>query len=102
MEKPNKHLLVCASFRTSGAPQGVCHKKGAAQLLGYIEGELADRGMDGVSVSSTGCLKACDRGPVMIVYPDNVWYGGVESEEDVDTVLDALEKGLVAKDYVLS
>ena len=101
MDKPDKHLLVCASFRTSGAPQGVCHKKGAAQLLGYIEGELSDRGLNGVTVSSTGCLKACDRGPILIVYPDNLWYGGVESEEAIDAILDALASGEAAAEYAL-
>jgi (2Fe-2S) ferredoxin len=101
MEKPEKHIFVCASFRQAGGPQGVCAKKGSAALLPYLEEELADRGMTGVTVTATGCLKACDRGPVMVVYPENLWYGGVESESDVDAILDALEKGETAKDYLL-
>lgn len=102
MTKPDKHILVCASFRSSGAPQGVCHKKGSVGLLPYLEQELGDRGMDGISVTATGCLKACDRGPIMVVHPDNTWYAGVESEEAVDAILDALEAGTVAKEYELS
>lgn len=101
MEKPEKQILVCASFRLSGAPQGICHKKGSTQLMGYLENELADRGLTGISVASTGCLKACDSGPVMVVQPDNVWYGKVETEEAVDAIIDALEAGGVAKDYVI-
>ena len=54
MEKPGKHILVCGSFRASGEPQGVCHKKGALGLIPYIESELADRGMSDVVVSMTG------------------------------------------------
>ena len=46
MTKPEKHILVCASFRLGGTPQGVCQKKGSTNLLGYLEGELSDRGMD--------------------------------------------------------
>jgi len=102
METPKTHLLVCASFRLSGTPQGVCFKKGSANLLAYLETEISDRGLDGVTVTATGCLKACDRGPIMVVHPDNVWYGGVETEEDVDKILDAIEAGSVAKEYVLS
>ncbi len=97
MEKPATHILVCASFRASGAPQGVCHKKGSAGLLPYLEQEISDRGLDGVSVTATGCLKACDRGPVMVVYPGNVWYGGIDSEGAVDAVLDAIESGGVVE-----
>ncbi len=102
MEKPGKHILVCGSFRASGEPQGVCHKKGALGLIPYIESELADRGMSDVVVSMTGCLKVCDRGPAMVVYPENTWYGGVESEDDVDAILDAMEEGEVATDYEMS
>ncbi|MBN1498735.1 MAG: (2Fe-2S) ferredoxin domain-containing protein [Spirochaetes bacterium] len=102
MEKPNHHIFVCSSFRSSGEPQGVCHKKGAANFLSYIEGELSDRGMTDVVVSSTGCLKACDRGPIMVIYPENYWYGGVESEDIIDEILDSLEDGKAAEDYLLT
>ncbi|MFW6362516.1 MAG: (2Fe-2S) ferredoxin domain-containing protein [Spirochaeta sp.] len=101
MQKPEQHIFVCASFRSSGEPQGVCHKKGAAGLLPYLEAELADRGMAGISVTSTGCVKVCDRGPVLIVYPDNLWYGGV-NEAGVDAILDAIEDETVADDYLLA
>ena len=102
MEKPATHLFVCASFRTNGAPQGICHKKGSTNLLGYIEGELGDRGMDGVTVTATGCVKGCEKGPIMIVYPENTWYGGVESEDAIDAILDAIADGNVAKQYLLT
>ena len=101
METPTTHLLACASFRLAGTPQGVCFKKGSGSLLAYLETELSDRGLEGVSVTATGCLKACERGPVMVVHPGNIWYGGVESEADVDQILDAIEEGVVAEKYVL-
>ncbi len=102
MQKPNHHILVCASFRMQGEPQGVCHKKGAADFLGYIESELIDRGLADVSVTSTGCLKACDRGPIMVVHPENVWYGNIDSEDKIDEILDAMEDGVICEDYVLT
>jgi (2Fe-2S) ferredoxin len=101
MQKPEKHIFVCASFRLQGTPQGVCQKKGSANLLGFLENEISDRGLDGVSVTSTGCLKVCERGPVMVVYPENTWYGGVDSEEAVDAILDALESGKTADKLIL-
>jgi (2Fe-2S) ferredoxin len=102
MKKPGKHVFVCASFRMSGEPQGVCNKKGAAGLLQYLETELADRGMNDVVVSSTGCLKLCAQGPVIIVYPDNIWYGKVESQDAIDEIIDAMENGSVAEKYVIA
>ena len=102
MKKPKHHIFVCGSFRAAGAPQGVCHKKNSLGLLQYLEGELADRGLPDIAVSSTGCLKACDSGPVMIVYPENWWFGKVESEAAVDAIIDGLEEGRPAEAYLIS
>jgi (2Fe-2S) ferredoxin len=102
MKKPKHHVFVCGSFRVSGEPQGVCHKKGSLSLLQYMERELSDRGLTDVIVSSTGCLKVCDRGPAIVIHPDNVWYGHVDSESAIDEIIDALEEGIVADKYVIA
>ena len=100
MEKPDVHILVCMSFRGL-EPKGKCFQKGAQDMLQYLEMEMADRGIVGL-VSSTGCLKQCDEGPVMIVYPHNHWYGNVDSEEAVDEILDALEDGGACESRLLA
>ena len=100
MTKPTHHIFVCGSFRATGA-QGVCHKKESSLLLQYFTQEAADRGLDGVMVSSTGCLKVCDSGPVVVIYPQNVWYKGV-TEKVADEILDALENDTVASAHVLA
>jgi len=38
---------------------------------------------------------------VMVIYPDNTWYGNVENEDAIDAILDAMEDGGIAEDYVL-
>ena len=101
MEKPKKHIFICCSFRTNGTPQGVCSKKDAANLVQYIDTELNDRGMTDTMVSTTGCLKMCDKGPILVVYPDGDWYGNV-NEEAIDAILDALENGTKAEKYLIA
>ena len=102
MNTPKHHIFVCACFRVSGEPQGICHKKGSTNFLGYLENEILDRGMDDVIVSTTGCLKACEHGPVMAVYPENHWYGNVKNEQAIDAILDAIEAGGVAEELLLN
>jgi (2Fe-2S) ferredoxin len=92
MKKARHHVFVCAGFRMGGAAQGVCAKKGSAPLIGHLENEIADRGIDLIAVSMTGCLKMCEKGPVMVVYPQGDWYGEVD-EKKLDLLLDALEAG---------
>lgn len=101
MEKPEFHIFCCASFRAEGDPKGMCHKKGSTTLLPYIENEIVDRGMD-AQITSTGCMKACDYGPVIVVQPLGQWYGPVENEDAVDEILDAIEDGEVAQDLSIT
>jgi (2Fe-2S) ferredoxin len=101
MKKPDYHILVCNSYRVSGEAKGFCNKSGAANLIPYIMEECADRGID-VAVSSTACLNVCSQGPVMVIHPNNEWYGKVDSEEVVDEILDALEEGSPCEKYLIS
>ena len=100
MDKPKHHIFVCASFRVDGEAKGMCNKKGSLSFLPYIETEILDRELD-AQITGAGCMKACDHGPVMVVYPEGYWYGGVESEEMVDEILDALEEGRAAEEYLI-
>jgi (2Fe-2S) ferredoxin len=99
MTKPKYHIFVCNSFRLSGEPQGVCNKKGAVELLQYLESEIIDRGLDAM-VSSAGCLKQCVKGPVMTVYPEGSWYGEVNTGK-IDRILDAMEEGTAAEELLI-
>ena len=90
MDMTKYHILICNSYRTGGEPKGVCNRKGAADLPQYLENEIVDRGID-ATVSTTSCFKRCDKGPLMVVYPQGWWYREVD-EEKIDDILDALEK----------
>ena len=100
MQKPDSHIFVCASFRGTEA-KGKCIKKESIQLISYLEEEIADRGLNAI-VSSTGCLKYCEEGPILVVYPQGYWYRGVKDETVVDEILDALEEGTAAEAHLLT
>ena len=101
MKKPGYHILVCNSYRVSGDAQGACNRKNAPDLIRYMVEEAADRGLD-VVVTGTGCLNLCAQGPVMVVQPQNTWYGGIEEESQMDEILDALEENEVVEKYVIT
>ncbi|QNN22158.1 (2Fe-2S) ferredoxin domain-containing protein [Planctomycetales bacterium ZRK34] len=89
VKKSRFHLLICNSYRTNGEAKGVCHRRGSADLPQYLEEEIIDRGLDAM-VSTTSCFKVCDKGPLLVVYPEGWWYPQVD-EEKIDQILDALE-----------
>lgn len=99
MALPERQIFVCQSFRAGGEPKGICHKQ-TDGLLQYMEEEILDRGLD-IQVIATGCLKQCEVGPVMIVQPDNWWFKGMSSEAAIDAVLDGIEDGEPAAEYLI-
>jgi len=84
MPKPERVVLVCQNARPAGHPKGSCSEKGSQALFDRLKALLRDKGLEGrVLVIRTGCLKRCERGPTMAVYPDAVWYAGV-LDQDLD------------------
>ena len=41
-----------------------------------------------VRINKAGCFSQCGHGPMMVVYPENVWYSGVQ-ESDLQEILDS-------------
>lgn len=100
MHKPQHHFFLCNSFRLNGEAQGVCRRKGSADLLQYLQDEIADRGIDAI-VSTTSCLNVCEKGPVLVIYPEAWWYHEL-TEAKVDQILDALEADVPAAELLMA
>jgi (2Fe-2S) ferredoxin len=101
VKKPDRVILVCCSFRQGKDPQGKCFKKGSPGLLGLLEEGLSSRNIENVLISTTGCMNVCDNGPVMAVYPEGYWYGGVD-EDRLEEILDALVENKPVTEYLLT
>jgi (2Fe-2S) ferredoxin len=48
---------------------------------------LKRNGQGRVRINRAGCLDRCDEGPVMVVYPEAVWYRYVD-QSDIDEIID--------------
>jgi (2Fe-2S) ferredoxin len=101
MKKPTFQILVCNSYRIAGNAQGACNRKNAPQMVQYLTEGASDRGLD-ATVTVTGCLNICAQGPIVVVQPQNSWYGGIESEEQMDEILDSIENNEILEKYKIS
>lgn len=101
MEPFRHHVFVC----TQQKPEGVtcCPASGSMSVLGALYGELGKQGLSNdVQVSSCGCLGLCDDGPIMIVYPEGVWYHKVKAADVADIVASHLRSGQLVSRLVWS
>ena len=50
-----------------------------------------------IRINSAGCMDRCDNGPVLVVYPDGVWYTFVD-KSDIDEIIEEhLKNGRVVE-----
>jgi vanillate O-demethylase ferredoxin subunit len=80
------HLLVCINEREDGHPRGSCSLRGSVDLHKYMKTKSKELGIKNIRVNKAGCLDRCELGPVMVIYPEGIWYG-INSTEDVDQIL---------------
>lgn len=87
-----RHLFVCTNVVASGKP--ACGKRGGDEFLRAVQRALLARKAAGVIVTPCGCLGPCFDGPNAVVYPDGVWYAGLD-ERDADAIAAHLVDGIV-------
>jgi (2Fe-2S) ferredoxin len=92
------HVFFCTNQREDGSQCcGQCGAQGMRDHLKRRTKELGLTGHGGVRVNTAGCLDRCDLGPVIVVYPEAVWYTYVDYE-DIDEILERhLMKGEVVE-----
>lgn len=80
------HIFCCINERPQGHKRGCCSSRGAQQLQKYMKARAKELGIPSIRINKSGCLDRCELGPVMVVYPQGVWYR-YSSQADVDAIL---------------
>jgi (2Fe-2S) ferredoxin len=78
---------VCQIFVCATPGEGRCGAKGGGELLAAFRDEVKLRGIPPSTVLRNVCTRRHEDGPVVFVYPDDVWYTSVTSE-DVPEIVD--------------
>ncbi len=87
------HVFVC----TSG---GTCPSQGADAVHATLKRGVADAGLKGiVRVNHAGCMNQCGHGPMVVVYPEDVWYHHVDVYGAERILRDHLIGGSVVDSY---
>ena len=88
-----KELQLCLEASETARPcisvcdGSGCKASGADNVIKSLRAELEKRGLQGtIDLKSTGCHGFCEKGPVMIVWPEKVFYNGVSLSDAKDIV----------------
>lgn len=92
------HVFFCVNQREAG--ESCCANLGAQRVRDYAKKcikELGLSGEGGTRINMAGCLGRCEHGPVIVVYPEGVWYTYLD-EEDIDEIIEQhLQQGKIVK-----
>ena len=88
------HVFFCCNQREPG--ETCCNNHGAAEVRGYAKDRVKALKLAGegkVRINSAGCLDRCNQGPVLVVYPEAVWYTYVDKSATDEIIDDHLTHG---------
>ncbi len=89
MPKPTHHIIVCTNQRPPGHPRGSCGELQANEVFEKLSMGIEQKMLFGKAlITNAGCMGPCSMGPVVVVYPEGVWYIKVKPE-DVEEILDS-------------
>ncbi len=92
MKQYKKHILVCELGSH-------CAAKGADGMRDLLKEIVTERGLEGqVKLGGAGCLGACDFGPNLVIYPDGIWYFGVQQADLARIIDETVIRGRIIED----
>ena len=93
-----RHVFFCCNQREAGAQ--CCNNHGSQKMREYAKDRVKQLKLDGpgkVRINQSGCLDRCEQGPVLVVYPEAVWYTYVDKEDIDEIISEHLQNGRIVK-----
>ncbi|MCU1223607.1 MAG: Sucraseferredoxin family protein [Edaphobacter sp.] len=88
MPKFDRHIFICTNERDESASRPSCLPGGSKKLKSAFKDAIKEAGLKHhIRANESGCLDQCEHGPVVVVYPEAVWYGFVQLD-DVREIVD--------------
>ncbi|MCP5275708.1 MAG: NAD(P)H-dependent oxidoreductase subunit E [Burkholderiales bacterium] len=87
MKSLKYNVFFCVNQREGTA--ACCNNMGAQEIRDYAKNSIKALNLSGknqVRINNAGCLDRCSEGPVIVVYPEGIWYTYVD-KEDVDEII---------------
>ena len=92
------HVFFCTNRRENGA--ACCADNDADALRDYAKDQIKKLKMKGPGkcrINSAGCMDRCNKGPVIVVYPEGVWYT-YHDRADIDEIIEQhLQNGRIVE-----
>jgi sirohydrochlorin ferrochelatase/(2Fe-2S) ferredoxin len=91
-DAPETHVAVCTNQ--------TCAADGAPAVLERLRQAARDSAACDARITRSSCLGRCGEGPMLALYPDGIWYGGVTDDDAEEIVSSHLDRGRIVSELV--
>jgi len=78
-----------------------CHAYGCAKVSDAFREEIDKRGLaDDVDIRITGCHGFCERGPIVVIYPKEIFYQSIKPEDVSEIVSETIVNGKILNKFL--
>jgi (2Fe-2S) ferredoxin len=92
------HVFFCLNQREDGA--ACCSDNGAESAFNYMKASIKKLNLNGqhqVRINRAGCFDRCGEGPLMVVYPEAIWYTFIDNDDIDEIIRSHLQQGKVVE-----
>ena len=91
----DRHVFVCTGPR--------CAPGASSEIYQELKAKLKELGVDQKAVrrAQARCFGICEGGPILLVYPEGVWYHHVTSEKLSRIIREHLFEGKAVQEWVI-
>ena len=83
----DKHIFICTNQRAPGAARKSCGEAHGMEIVEAFKKKLKEKDLPiRIRAQRAGCLDICDQGQTVAIYPEGIFYVGVELS-DVDEII---------------
>lgn len=83
------HVFFCTNQREDGRP--CCGRFKAQEARDYLKKRCKATNLHQpgkVRINNAGCMDRCELGPVIVIYPEGIWYSYVD-RDDLDEIFES-------------